>query len=522
MSPILSKAQTDSLAKAKAAMRKAGNTTKLEILYESVTHTSRSSSGYYRTYTVDHPMISIDGKAAVEIDKRGDILRRYYAKCYLAQAELNKSNTYRKNAKLYMWGGFAAGTAIAFSGLFNNPGMDEGRFFSRFGIGAGVMVTGTVVAWIKYRKATKHLHMSVDVYNDKCYFPLKTDTTQQPKDTTAARKPGETSPVKMVPKKKVLYDLLRNEPENSGMSGFALTLANVDVNGLNTNIKGGVGFFYTHKNNIGLSVDYQVAYLDNPEVEKNVTPFDWQETAAPTRYRRANNLDIQTKFPVKSWTVERKYGVGLGSKRLGGRVAEVVGSLTGDVQKSVTLRLGYQIDNRLIYGSSTGIEFKTNTEPYIYHYGGEEYPLIPGNVNEQSAMMRSGIISAGIGLSSYWDMKIQLLDNEFSGVREVKRQNDLYLDAMYAQQLKLEDLVYYHSLLYVTDEGEHIPQRINISATPLTKIGARAGYRSTRMKSHRGHRVGAEIGIRPGPKVVIDNVYFQLQAALIFGGRINH
>jgi hypothetical protein len=204
--------------------------------------------------------------------------------------------------------------------------------------------------------------------------------------------------------------------------------------------------------------------------------------------------------------------------------AEVVGRAKGKYLKAITARLGYQADHRLVE-SSGGIAYNNATPVYNYNFEGQVYPLSPDNLVTSSSMIRSGIITAGIGWSSFYDLKIELLDDTYKGRREQKGQDDLFLDVLYAHSMTVEDMIYYHALEPRTGEYEHLPQRLDISRTPVKKIGARLGYQTIAMYSpHFGVRSQLEVGIRPGPQT-LDNktgFYFQATLGLIFGGRISH
>ena len=142
LAPITTHAQLDSIAKARAAARRALNTTKLELQYEKVTKTMTSSRGMQSQYTVTYQLLSINDKPPVEIDKRGEILRRYFNRCWEARDLLDQGNAYLKKGNRFKWGGLAAGTAIMFTGLFANPEMKEGRMALGFGLGLGAILTG--------------------------------------------------------------------------------------------------------------------------------------------------------------------------------------------------------------------------------------------------------------------------------------------------------------------------------------------------------------------------------------------
>ena len=130
----------------------------------------------------------------------------------------------------------------------------------------------------------------------------------------------------------------------------------------------------------------------------------------------------------------------------------------------------------------------------------------------------------GIGYTTFRDVKISVAnDAHFSGRREERAQVDLFVDLLYAHKLSLQDMLYYHSLDNATDEGRHLAQRLNLSATPLTKTGFRVGYQVMSMyRPNFGTKILLEAGVRPGIKTEAKdtNLYGQFTIGFIFGGRM--
>src|SRR6202000_532080 len=101
---------------------------------------------------------------------------------------------------------------------------------------------------------------------------------------------------------------------------------------------------------------------------------------------------------------------------------------------------------------------------YNYHSSdGSVVPLNPANLITSGAMLQSGIVTAGVGYSTFRDIKIELLDDTYTGRREERSQTDFYLDVLYAQSQKLGDMIYYMSL---PDNYDHMPQRLDVTKTP--------------------------------------------------------
>jgi hypothetical protein len=169
--------------------------------------------------------------------------------------------------------------------------------------------------------------------------------------------------------------------------------------------------------------------------------------------------------------------------------------------------------------------FATKTPPYIFYSQGTSYTETPSNFQESSTMMQSGIIVMGLGLSTFRDIKISLDDNErYTGRREERTQSDFFIDFLYANKLMLQDMIYYHSI-YNSNTGEtgHLPQRLNMSATPLSKTGFRIGWQQLAMYGrHFGGKFGIEAGVRPGIKTgdFQSSVYGQVSFSLFFGGKL--
>jgi hypothetical protein len=136
-------------------------------------------------------------------------------------------------------------------------------------------------------------------------------------------------------------------------------------------------------------------------------------------------------------------------------------------------------------------------------------------------MMRSNIISLGIGLSTFRDMKIKLDDPDYKGRREEKGQSDLYVDLLYAYAIKFQDINYWHA---VSDFGA-MPQRMNLDGTPVKKMGVRVGFQQMKsFNSWSGTRFRIEAGLTPGPDMysLQDQWFLRFSYGFIFGGRIDH
>ncbi|RBL89097.1 hypothetical protein DF182_21410 [Chitinophaga flava] len=529
MHAISTLAQTDSSQKKNPRIitvpKKKPNSTKLELVYKTVEYTGRRSNGSTYTNIVDVPFVRINDKKPVEIDRKGKLLMDYYSRCPQAQDLINKMHKQQRAGTAIMISGCVVGVVTAFSGLIASAG--EGKsgspFMVRFGIGAGVATVATFTAWAKTRKSKEYLHQSVDAYNANCYIPPVKDSTATPAPVITSATNTPVSPKKYY-QDTILYELLRNEPAASGLSGISLHLANVDI-GPNLNIGSGIGVFYTYRSLFGASLDYNYAFLDNmgDKSGNKGKPGPNQSWGLPASYRKANRLELRTKLLLTSWEKQSSYHVVAGTTKIGGSTATVGGRIKARKLKGITLRTGFQLDNRVMDPDNSGTQmssFVTSTPPYQYHVDGQVEEL-SRNLSSSTAMLHSGIAAVGIGLSTFTDLKVAFKDETYKGRSEEKTQHDLYIDMLYAPVLKVEDMIFYQSLY---EQGIHMPQRLDLSPTPLSRAGARLGYSVMGMNNHFGIRYNLELGIRPGIKGnnISSNAYLQITAGFIFGGRFNH
>ena len=525
-------AQTDSTHKRKPItthLKLIPNRTKLELVYREALVTEYHTNGSSRSYNVFTPYVRVNDAKPEEIGKHAEFLRSFFSRCDEADQQIDLMNQQMRRAKLDFWGGFGVGGAIAFTGLgvvagSKNPSATT--FFGFFIGGAIVMGAGVFMAHSHAQRADEHLRLAVDIYNERCYKPLPADTAHP----VATKTPEADAPVypsdRKIYRDTTLFRLIRNEPAHSGLFGITLIPVIVNASSLNTNFSGGLGFFYTYESLFGLSVSYQQAYADDlaGSNRDDITAGDADSHGIPANYSKSSLLDVQTKTTVASWEKEGYYHLKLGRTRIGGMAADVIGRTKGKIVRAITARVGYMVDNRLVESSSNGISYVNATPVYNYNFEGQIYPLTPTNLATSSTMVKAGVITAGIGYTSFHDIKIELLDDTYKGRREEKSQIDLFLDAMYAQSMTVQDMIYYHALEPVTGEYIHLPQRLDLSRTPVNRVGFRAGIQTISMYSpHFGLKTMLEVGERPGPQTMDKQEGFYLQATfgLIFGGRIS-
>lgn len=318
--------------------------------------------------------------------------------------------------------------------------------------------------------------------------------------------------------KTIFYKLERNEPANSGLFGVSVNPAYVDLNSPNLNIGGGLELFYTFKSHLRITGGYHIAYFDNigGDAEKDAPYGSWNSYGTPVKSRKSSCLDVLVSPTIFSWEKEKNYHITLGSA---GYRTIAVTHVRGNVMKALTARLGYQVDNRIVQPKD-GNAFKTTTPAYVYYYQGNPLPLMPDNMASSSTMIKSDIAVIGIAYSSFRDIRISLDNAKYTGRREEKAQTDLFVDFLYAHKLNLQDMIYYHSL---PEGGKQLPQRLDLSATPLTKTGFRIGFQTISMyHPNFGSKFAFEFGSRPGIKTADknSNLYGQITFGFIFGGRI--
>ncbi|SHM09485.1 hypothetical protein SAMN05444266_106342 [Chitinophaga jiangningensis] len=497
--------QSDSALQSKIIKRPskkaAANLNSLELVYKTVT--AYSSNGRTTTYSI--PFVRINGKKPVEIGRNASVLSNYYYKCPLAMEEINAFNQNRRKAKLSFYGSFGVGAVMAFSGLFAaaKEGAKPGVFWTRFGIGGGIMIAGTVGSWVLNRRADEHLRKSVDLYNANCYVPPVKDTT-----TPAAVKEEELASVP-VPGKKLnasapkfyqdtfYYEKVRNQPEAINWWGITADLASIDVYKPYSSLGTGIGAFYTFNNNIGINVNWQYDYLHLSDYSAS-----WL-APEPVTDKTAQSIEVLGKFPVGAGKVKTySYRMHISNTKYG----EMVGDVKADMLRTVTLRAG------AIHAVRPVVQLMNlKVDKPEGSYGEFDY----SNINDGKAITKSEIITAGVGFSKFRDLKINLRDETMKGKREVTNQTDLYVDVMYAPVFKYEDVIYYRPTGTSSKDSEVVPV-----TAPINRIGARIGAQAISMGKWFGIKSAIELGLRPGPKVENNgNIYLKLSAGLVFGGR---
>jgi hypothetical protein len=499
--------------------KKPANTSKLELVYKRLNINEFNANGTTRSSFIDYPYLIVNDAKPVEVDKRGNLMRRYYTKAPLSNEQIDLMIQQKRYGRAVLLTGLIGGGTYAMSGVFANADFgDHSKFYTRTIIGSAAILAAGYLWTVYGRRADRHLRSSVDIYNQKYYTPIIDSTAPVVKNYII----DSTGPTdKKYYKERLTYQQERNDPKNTSIWGVAITLASIEGSSMNSNMTGGAGLFYTYKSVVGISADYYIGYFDLiTGSNKNNKPnraLDETSYGIPVNYQKPSLLDLQAKISIYSWDAAGFYDAYLGHERVHGRRVNKVGRIRTTNRKAITGRVGYMVDNRVLE-SSNGIGFVTNTTPYSYVYNGEPYTVYPDHLATSAAMLRSGIINVGVALSTFSDFKANLSEVRKKGREEQTSQTDIYIDLLYAQSQNLQDIVYYHM---PNNTDEVIPQRIDISGTPLNKAGVRIGYSGKTLNRFFGWKYGVEAGIRPGLKTTesTGNAYVKLTIGVIFGGR---
>lgn len=516
--PVLLFAQSDSAKQKIPLFKRPPNSTKLELVYDR----QEVSDSRYGRYEVFRPGVRIDNSRPRTLDNTGDILRKYYTRAPLAGKKLDEADRQRRRGTAFLIPGLVGAPIALFTGLGVAIKKDKvAPLGVGFGLATAMATTSIVMKWRQNKKAEELVRASIAVYNEMYYKPVVTDSAVQ---SALAKYAAKDSVPKIVPRTEknlvngapiyrdtVDYVLQRNAPENSGMYGIIVSPFIMNVDFLNFNFRGGIGAFYTYKSDFGASVQYDIAYLDNlgGEVGTDQPYYGHEERGIPVKYQRASRLELQFKTPLFRFMKQGRYRMEIAGNS--------VGYLEGDVMRAITARAGYIIDRKLLDGQIGYVPFQTNTPGYVSPSTGEAstFPYL----DISTAMMRSNIVTVGLAWSKFRDMKIKLTDPVIRGRRMEKTQSDLYIDLLYAHQLKLQDMIYYHS---VWNENRLVPQRLDLNATPMRKVGARIGIqRISSGSEHWGFKSGVELGLNPGPRIdrADDLAYIKISLGVMFGGR---
>lgn len=520
-------APTDSTTK---PAKKVYNTNKLEL----VTNLERynKTEGYYPSFgnfLTFRQYVRVNNKRLVEIDKQGDVLRAYFSRCAAARAEVAQMAVQRRRGKAQMWSLFGAGMAITATSLI--AGKTDGAKATGAYIGFGTALTGSILGFVHSSKSQKHLKNAIDVYNLQCYNPPAWDTVRKAKgpDSSSLNQKFDRR-IDYADGDPVYYSVLRNEPQNAGLYGVILSPIVADINSLNVNVRAGITAFYTYKSLFQINATYNYAYLDMAKVAGDIEAPNASSSSIskgiPSVTNNAVGIDVLTKTSLFSWQQEKKYHMQLGwgrFKNLG--FATVYGKFRGKISTAITGRVGYSYEQKMIKGSSTGdVQFNNTTPPLAYHGKYKTTIFTPQDLGNAVGSMKTNTLVVGLAYSKFRDLKVQLADYRYKGKREVRSQTDIYIDALIGQKIDIQDIVYYH---YLGDQRasyntNYFPQRLDVSSTPVSKIGYRVGASALNMWTPNfGLRTHFEVGKRPGPAIKngSQSVYLQMGFGFIFGGK---
>lgn len=519
--------QIDSTHKATPPKKnvKVPNTTKLELVYKNATVESYNSRGYVSSYNLSLPYLRVNDAKPIPLNRSASQLRKYYTRAPLANEELNQMNRQRRIGTAEMWAGGAVGFVSIFTGVIAAAGGNADKpkdayLWGGVGLGTLAMAGGAYLKYVHNRKAQEHLRQSLDTYNDKYYKPLT-------KDSSVAKAPKPDEPLTPFSKHKnnnyqdsVEGDLLENDPWHSGLWGVNIMPVLPDIDFTNFAVTGAIGAFYTYKSIVGVSAQYQYAYLDDFTGNKDSKPEEGGSARGiPVAYTKSNNFEVNTRFNLFAWEKEKAtYNFKLGTERASGHSIDVVADAKFKAVKAITGRLGYILENK-IHEDPNGIPYATTTAPYILHYDYDVMTLNPDNIQASAAMLKTNSIAAGVGYTIYKDAKANVTDERYAGRKMVRQQIDMYVDVLYATSMELQDIVYYHDVM---GSNEKIPQRLNLAATPMHKLGARVGYQSLFFfKSHFGYKGGIEFAYKPGITMadMSSGLSMKMSWGIVFGGK---
>lgn len=359
-------------------------------------------------------------------------------------------------------------------------------------------------------------HLNYWLFLCVLYIPLD-NMAQYRKTKTPTDIPGSNGNT-------IQYTPIRNEPARSGIFGVILSPILVDASRQNVSLAAcSVDFFYTYRSQLRISGGYSFTYLSSISGKNHKgEPYSPVESyGVAVEPKRSTRYELMVSPTISSWQAEDDYHIILGRYNYN---TIAVTRIRANVLRSITARLGIMADEQFVE-SEKGLPFQSNTPVYEYIYKGATYPLRPDNLDKSNSMLRSNAIVFGIGYTTFRDIKLSINDDRYRGRRQEKSQTDLFLDLLYAHRIELQDVTYYHSLQYPTNNAVsgHLPQRLDMTATPLSKFGFRLGYQFLNLyKPWFGTQFRFELGARPGFKDlgISNRLYGRFSWGLIFGGRV--
>jgi hypothetical protein len=159
--------------------------------------------------------------------------------------------------------------------------------------------------------------------------------------------------------------------------------------------------------------------------------------------------------------------------------------------------------------------------PYTDPDTGETFFYDPydESLDYAAVMLRTTYLSAGVGRRTHGDIKFDLKNTKTKGVKEQTTVSEWYVDVLYAPAVTLGRIDFFD---FSSNPDQHILRNISVEPTPITSLGARAGFRFEGLKKFAGWGYQLEIGSRPGLKNSYDNwfnAYADAGLFFYFGGR---
>lgn len=487
------------------------NTTKLELEFRAfqVTHYYK---GRTSTSTITKPYVRINDAPSIALNKNASQLRKYLEQAPLAGRELDLMKRQRHIGGLELAGGMVGSFAFLFGGMaINGTGNKPATiFWTGFGLSLGSMVSGFVLKSMHNQQARRHLRNAFDIYNDQYYKPATGDTA-----VAKAPMADEVAPAfRKMNMDGVVYDEARpvnaelsaNDPWGTSMIGGTLVPAQLDISSSNLSLRVEGGAYFNYKTILNISSQFNYAYLDN------IGGTDDMKRGVPVGYAHATNFEVQGQYSIASWErPHANYNLKLSGNNEGKMKALAV--------KAFTSRVGFMMDNRVQERSNNGLPFATTTAPFVLHADRTVTTLAPDKLQYSAAMVKTDVVSVGIGYSVFKNVKLNVVDERFSGRKELTSRSDLYLDVLYAAKINVQDIIYYHDIAGSNDD---IPQRLNLAATPLRKVGARIGYQYIGFaKRNVGGKCLFELNYKPGLQIdqATAALGIKVSYGLIFGGK---
>lgn len=300
----------------------------------------------------------------------------------------------------------------------------------------------------------------------------------------------------------VNYTVESNDPSNAPNLSFSLNPFIADIYTLNINLGYSAELNYRLNNRWEFGGFYRGSYLDrfktttgNPSVahgfsddeEKGVQSFGFNAMFYFKDDLRVINEDIEVKQHSDGST-RVHYVIQVPARRL---------TLYG-------FRLGYESFNSSVYSENSNIKFTgAPVNPQIGIY----YPTdLDGRY---SAYLNSGYMSIGFCRTRITDIHV---DTDKYGKKRTAAVTQLYADLLYSTSASYSGMNVAMRDSASQQYNSYAPYTVT---SPFSKIGMRVGF--TQHANYRFQPLGVfgvELGLRPGPKAGMDNLYLMIKFGL--------